>query len=196
MKRFMFALLVSGMAISSVLAQGNWRTDKSHSNITFGIRHLVISEVVGNFGEWDVKVTSAKDDWSDATVEAVIKTASINTDNERRDNHLKSDDFFNAEQFPEVKFVSTGFEKTSENTYKIKGNITIRDITKPVSFDAEILGTLNDKQMGVRTGWKATTEINRFDFGLKWNRATEAGGLVAGEKVRITINLELIKEAA
>jgi len=132
-------------------------------------------------------------DWADATVEATAKTATVNTENERRDGHLKSDDFFNAEKFPEMKFVSTAFEKVGENKYKIKGNLTIRDITKEVVFDAEILGTINDSRMGTRVGWKATTEVNRFEFGLKWNRAIEAGGLVVGETVKIIINLELIK---
>lgn len=195
MKRIVFALLVAGIAASTAMAQGGWSTDKAHSNVTFAVRHLVISEVVGNFKEWDVTVASKKDDWSDATVSAVIKTGSINTENERRDGHLKSDDFFNAEKFPEMKFVSTKFEKVGENKYKISGDLTIRNITKPVTFDAEILGTISDPRMGTRSGWKATTEINRFDFGLKWNMATEAGGLVAGDKVKITVNLELVKES-
>ena len=188
------ALLVTGLAVSSAMSQGGWRTDKSHSNVMFSITHLVVSEVVGNFDEWDISISSAKNDWSDAKVEATLKTASIDTDNERRDDHLKKDDFFSAEKYPEITFVSTGFEKVGEEEYKINGNLTIRDITKPLTFDAKITGTLDDSRLGKRIGWKATAEINRFDFGLKWDRMTEAGGLVAGENVKIIVNLELIKE--
>lgn len=196
MKRML--LLVSALLVVSGAAFGQttWRVDKSHSKKMFVVRHMLISEVPGYFKEWDMKITASKDDWTDAAVEAVAQTASINTDHERRDADLRSDNFFNSEKFPEMKFVSTAFEKVGDKKYKIKGNLTIRDVTKEVVFDAELLGTINDPRAGTRAGWKAIAQINRFDFGLKWNRMLEIGGLVVGEMVTIVINLELIKQAA
>lgn len=196
MKRFILLLFVVCHAAMPALGQGNWRVDKAHSKMLFTVRHMVISEVVGYFKEWEMKITSLKEDWTDATAEALAQVASINTDNERRDADLRSDNFFNAEKFPEMKFVSTSFEKVGDNKHKIKGFLTIRDVTKEVTFDAEILGRINDPQAGTRIGWRATAKVNRFDFGLKWNRTIETGGLIAGETVTIIINLELIKQAA
>ena len=194
MKRFATMLFVVAAIAATAFAQGDWRVDKGHSAMLFTVRHLVISEVVGKFNDWEMKVTSTKDDWSDATVEATAKIISLNSDNERRDNHLKSGDFFDAEKFPEMKFVSTKFEKNADGKFKITGNLTIKDVTKQVVFEGEILGKLTDARMGTRVGWKATTEIDRFEFGLKWDRATEAGNLIAGKTVKITINLELVKQ--
>lgn len=167
-----------------------WRLDKSHSKVQFSVQHMLISEVAGWFKEFEIGLTSEKDDFSDAQVEATIKVASINSENERRDNHLKSEDFFNAEKFPEIKFKSTKFEKI-DKTFKIHGDLTIRDITKPVVFDAVLNGSLKT-QRGLVTGWKATLEVNRFDYNLKWDRVVE-GSLVAGRMVTITLNLEFQK---
>lgn len=180
----------------TLASQTTWRVDKSHSKLMFTVRHMLVSEVPGYFKEWEMKIASSKDDWTDATVEAVAQTASINTDNEQRDADLRSDNFFNSEKFPEMKFVSTSFEKVGDKKYKIKGNLTIRDVTKEVVFDAELLGMINDPRAGTRVGWKATAQINRFDFGLKWNRMIETGGLVVGEMVNIIVMLELIKQTA
>lgn len=196
MKRSALLLASFVLMMGTAVSQTTWRVDKSHSKMMFTVRHLVISEVVGYFKEWDMKITNSKEDWTDTRVEAVAKVASINTDNERRDADLQSDDFFSAEKFPEMKFVSSSFEKVGDNKYKIKGLLTIRDVTKEVVFDGEILGTINDPRMGTRVGWKATTQINRFDFGLKWNRMIETGNLVVGETVTIVINLQLIKQPA
>jgi polyisoprenoid-binding protein YceI len=193
------AILFVGLFLAgagTLASQTTWRVDKSHSKMMFTVRHMLVAEVPGYFKEWDMKITSSKDDWTDATVEAVAQTASINTDNERRDADLRSDNFFNSEKFPEMTFVSTAFEKVGEKKYNIKGNLTIRDVTREVVFDAELLGIINDPRAGTRVGWKATAPINRFDFGLKWNRMIETGGLVVGETVNITIMLALIKQAA
>jgi polyisoprenoid-binding protein YceI len=116
--------------------------------------------------------------------------ASVNTDNERRDNHLKSDDFFNAEKFPKMTFVSTGVKSLGNNKYEIAGNLTIRDITKPVVFATTYGGTVATK-MGSKAGFKAKTTINRFDYNLKWDAATESGGLVVSKEIEITLNVEL-----
>jgi polyisoprenoid-binding protein YceI len=149
--------------------------------------------VSGNFKDFDITLTTAKDDFSDAAVQAVIKMASINTDNTARDNHLKSDDFFNAEKFPEIKFTSTSFEKVGEGKYKITGDLTIRDVTKKVVFDAVYNGSIKTPWGNTAMSWTAATVINRFDYNLKWNKALESGGLIAGQDVTITINLEMDK---
>jgi polyisoprenoid-binding protein YceI len=188
-------MLVLFTAFSGLAQNSRWKVDKAHTSVGFAVRHMVISEVIGNFKDFDITVSASKDDFSNAVIDATIKVASINTDNERRDNHLKSDDFFNAEKFPEVKFRSTSFEKVGENKYNITGDLTIRDITKKVTFDATLNGMLKTTH-GVLAAWKATIFINRFDFGLKWNRTIEAGGLISGETVNITLVLELQKPNA
>jgi polyisoprenoid-binding protein YceI len=196
MKRFTALLVLTLFTAFSGLAQNSgWKVDKVHTSVGFAVRHMVISEVTGNFKDFDITVSTSTDDFSDAVIDATIKVASIDTDNERRDNHLKSDDFFYAEKFPEIKFRSTSFEKVGENKYNITGDLTIRDATKKVTFDATLNGMLKTSR-GVLAAWKATISINRFDFGLKWNRTIEAGGLIAGETVNITLVLELQKPNA
>jgi len=191
MKRILLILTIALLGISAVVANTpEWKVDKVHSNVMFTVSHLVISEVTGRFGDFNVKLMSSNEDFSDAGVEAVIQVNSINTDNEQRDGHLKSDDFFNAEKFPTMSFKAKSFKKVGERSYKITGDLTIRDVTKTVTFDATHLGTVKSQQMGTRTGWKATTTINRFDYNLKWNRAIETGGLVVGNEVTITLNLQ------
>jgi len=174
----------------SNFAPTKWAIDKVHSNVKFTVTHLVISEVEGYFKIFDGGMEHSKPDFSDAKINFTVDINSINTDNENRDKHLKSDDFFNAEKFPQMKFESTSFAPLGNNKYKLNGNLTIRDVTKPVSFDVTYGGTAN---MGntVKAGFKAKTTINRFDYGLKWDKATESGGLVVGKDVEIVVNAEL-----
>jgi polyisoprenoid-binding protein YceI len=174
----------------STAHESHWRLDKVHSNVLFTVRHLVISEVTGKFRDFDATLKTTGNNFSDASVEAVVRTKSIDTENLDRDNHLKSDDFFNTEQFPEIRFVSTEFNKVDRDMYSIVGNLTIRDVTKPVTFTAEFLGSIDGGRFGRRSGWKATTTINRFDYNLKWDRTLETGGLVVGANVTIGLNLE------
>ncbi|MFH0991303.1 MAG: YceI family protein [bacterium] len=193
MKRFISLAVTAVLAVGTLLAQDTaWKLDKSHTSVSFSVRHMIISDVTGSFKDFDVSMTSSKEDFSDLTVEAAIKVASITTDNQGRDNHLKSDDFFNAEKFPEIKFKSTKVEKVGDKSFKITGDFTMRDVTKQVTFDAVLNGVIITER-GTVSGWKATTAINRFDYNLKWNRALETGGLVVGEMVNITLNLELQK---
>jgi polyisoprenoid-binding protein YceI len=192
MKRITGILFVLFVASAFASAQTDWKFDKVHSSVTFTVRHMVISNVTGSFKDFTVDLKSAKDDFSDAEVQSTIKVGSISTDNTMRDNHLKSDDFFNAEKFPEIQFKSTSFEKLNDTKYKITGDLTIRDVTKNVTFDATLNGTLKTTR-GVLSAWKATTTINRFDYNLKWNKTIETGGLIVGQDVIITLNLELNK---
>lgn len=188
------SLAITLLFVSTLgIAQTGWTLDRSHTSITFAISHMVITEVSGRFTDFDVVLTAEKEDFTDGKITATIKTASITTSNERRDNHLKGNDFFNADSFPQITFVSSAFEKTGEKTYKLSGDMTIRDITKPVVFDVTLNGTLKSSR-GTVTGWKAVLVIDRFDYNLKWDRMTEAGGLVAGKDVTITINAEFRKQ--
>ena len=197
MKRFKSLFFITLFGISSLFAhKAGWTLDKSHSSVGFSVKHMVISDVSGNFKDFDISFKSTKSDFTDASVDATIKVASINTDNEKRDGHLKTDDFFNAEKFPAITFKSTSFEKVGENKYKIAGDLTIRDVTKKVTFDATYNGSIKSPWGAEIYAWKATLPVNRFDFGLKWNKAIEAGGLIVGETVNITLNLELTKPAA
>lgn len=171
---------------------GKWVVDKAHSNVKFTVTHMVISEVEGSFKNFEGTVESSAPDFSDANILFSIDVASINTDNERRDNHLKSDDFFNAASFPEMKFVSTSFKPLGGNKYQLNGNLTIRDVTRPVIFDVTYGGTVTNGGQ-TKAGFKAKTSINRFDYNLKWNKVTEAGSLVVSKEVEIAINIELNK---
>lgn len=196
MKRAVSIVLFAAFSFLTALAQSaSWTMDKAHSSVTFTVSHMVISEVTGKFKDFDITLTSSKSDFTDASVEGTIRVNSIDTGVERRDNHLTSDDFFNAEKFPEIKFKSSSVEKIDDRHYKIHGKLTIRDVSKDVTFDAVLNGTITGKQ-GVRSGWKATMSINRFDYGLKWNRTLDTGGLVAGDTINITLNLEFTKTAS
>jgi polyisoprenoid-binding protein YceI len=187
-----FTLLITAGAF----AQGTkWTLDKGHSNVKFTITHMVVSEMDGSFRIFDGSLEHSKPDFSDAKVNFTIDVASINTDNERRDGHLKSDEFFNAEKYPKMTFQSTSMKSLGNNKYELTGNLTIRDVTKPVTFQVTHGGVLTTAQ-GAKAGFKATTTINRFDYNLKWDRATETGGLVVGKDVTITVNVELNKAAS
>lgn len=170
------------------LAQSNWEIDKNHSDIGFSAVHMVISEVTGEFKEFEGTVSNAPDDFNGAEVEFSAKVASINTDNERRDNHLKSDDFFNAEEFPEVKF-SGKITKEGDKHYLV-GSFTMRDVTKEIKFDVKHNGTIPTRRSR-KAGFKITGVIERFDYGVKFNRAMESGGLVVSNEIAITCNIEL-----
>ena len=154
----------------------------------------MISNVTGEFKEFDGTVESSKEDFSDAKIYFEADVNSVTTGNEQRDGHLKSDDFFNAAVYPKLKFVSTEISKNDEHQYKVNGELTIRDRTLPITVDVRYNGK---DAMGGNTsaGFEITGRINRKDFGLRWNAPTEAGGLVVGEETRIDINAELVQQA-
>lgn len=179
-------------ANNSLQTPTKWTVDKSHSNVKFSVIHLVVSEMEGSFKVFDGAIEHSKADMSDAKINFTVDVNSINTDNENRDKHLKSDDFFNAEKFPSMTFASTAFTPVGGNKYKLTGNLTIRDITKPVTFDVTF-GGIATSTRGDKAGFKAKTTINRFDYNLKWDRATEAGGLVVSKEVDVTVFVEMNK---
>jgi polyisoprenoid-binding protein YceI len=185
--------LVAALVATRSAAETPWKMDKNHSSVTFSVAHLVISEVTGKFRDFEVSFVTNKDDFSDAKLSATIKVASINTENDRRDNHLRSGDFLDAEHFPDLIFASTSVSTTGDNSFDIAGDLTIRGTTKPIVLHAEYKGTIDMKGRTI-IAFSAATEINRFDYGVKWDAKLETGGLVAGEKVRIAISYEGIKQ--
>lgn len=171
-----------------------WVVDKAHTKIGFAVTHLLISEVEGYFKDFDIKVISNGDNFENAKIEFTAKTASIFTDNERRDEHLRSDDFFNSEKFPEMKFVSKSFKKVGKNNYKLIGDLTIRDVTKQITLDVVYNGTVKDPWGNTKAGFNVSGQLNRFDYGLKWNALTELGGAVVDKIVKLRIHVELTKQ--
>lgn len=192
MKKAVFVVLFA-LGLTFVNAQNAWKIDKSHSNVGFSVTHLIISEVTGQFKSYDGAIEFSKEDLSDAKINFSIDVASINTENEGRDKHLKSDDFFNAEKFPKITFVGKSIKKVDGKKFKLTGDFTMRDVTKSVTLDVVYNGTVKDPWGNTKAGFKITGEVNRFDYGLKWNNLMEAGGAVVGKDVAITVNLELNK---
>ena len=188
MKKTFLFLLLAAIGSTAAVAQTNWAFDKTHSNIGFTVTHMVIAEVSGSFKDADVKVTSTAEDFNGASIEFVAKVASIDTQNEMRDGHLKSPDFFNAEKFPEIKF--TGKLVKKGKTYSAVGKLSLLDVTKDVSFPVTYLGTIKTEKF-TKAGFKLSGSINRFDYNLKWNNKLETGGLVVGETVQLAANIEL-----
>lgn len=173
-----------------------WNIDNAHSNVKFSVSHLVISDVDGAFKSFNGTIQSSHPDFSDAQIDFAVDINSINTDNESRDNHLKSDDFFNAEKFPQMTFKGTSFKKVSGNKYVLEGDLTIRDVTKKIKFDVSYGGTVKDPWGNTKAGFKVKGIINRFDYNLKWNSLTDIGGAVVGKEVEIVLNLEFGQQKA
>jgi polyisoprenoid-binding protein YceI len=174
-------------------AQHNWSMDPAHSEITFKVRHLVVTTLTGKFDSFEGSLTSANEDFSDASIHFSADIESINTGIADRDTHLKSDDFFNAASFPKLTFESTSFTKLNDTTYKLIGNLTIRETTQTVELDVEYGGTMVDPWGNTKTGFELNGKIKRKDFGLKWDAITEAGGAVVSDEVKLHLNVQLVK---
>lgn len=190
--RTIIALFVFLLSAGSLLAQATWNIDKSHSRVGFVVTHMVVAEVEGQFNDFDATVTGGGEGFNGADISFTAKTASINTDNERRDNDLRSDHFFDAEKFAEIKF--NGKVVKTGDKYQLKGDLTIRDVTKPVTFDLTYGGSITTSR-GTKAGFKISGVINRFDYGLTWDAAIESGGLVVSKDVTINCRIELNKAA-
>ena len=173
-----------------------YKIDAAHSDIMFKVKHLMISTATGLFKKFDATLDINEEDFSQAKVTFEADVDSVDTKNEQRDAHLKSDDFFNAEQFPKMTFKSTKIEKAGDNEYKLTGDLTIRDITKPVELKVEYNGSTKDPWGQERRGFEVSGKINRKEYGLKWSAVTEAGGLVVSDDVRLAMNVEMVKQAA
>ena len=172
-----------------------YKIDATHSEITFKVKHLMITNVTGNFNKFDATLTSDKEDFSDASVSFEADVDSISTNNEQRDGHLKSEEFFAAEKFPKITFTSTAVTKTSSDELTVTGDLTIRDVTQPVTLTGEYAGTVTDPWGQTKVGFELNGKINRKEFGLTWSAVTEAGGLVLSDDVKIHLNVQFVKQA-
>ncbi len=171
-----------------------YKIDPLHSEIKFRVKHLMISNVTGEFKTFDATVTAEAADFSDASISFEADINSISTNNEQRDGHLKSDDFFNAEQFPKMTFASTSVEKTGDDELLVHGNLTIRDVTKPVTLKAEIGGTMVDFYGQTKVGFDVSGTIQRKEFNLSWDAVTEAGGVVVSNDVKLLLAVQFTKQ--
>lgn len=166
-----------------------WTVDASHSSIGFSVKHMMVSKVRGSFSDFTAEVEADETDLTGANIAFTIQVASINTGSEDRDNHLRSADFFDAETYPEIKFVANNISKKGDD-YEIAGDLTIKDVTKPVVFEAEY-GGKGTNPWGVEVvAFEAETKINREEFGLTWNAALETGGVLVGKDIKISLDLE------
>lgn len=171
-----------------------WLVDPSHSEVNFQVRHLMIANVKGEFQQFDAQIETIGTDFSHAKAQAQMKAASVFTNDENRDKHLKSADFFDAEVHPQLSFKSTSMEHVRGNNYKLKGDLTIKDITKPVTLDVEFGGTITDPSGKEKAGFSLSGRINRKDWGLNWNSALESGGVLVGDEVRISGEMQFVKQ--
>ncbi|HVZ56267.1 MAG TPA: YceI family protein [Chitinophagaceae bacterium] len=178
------------------MATKKWTLDKSHSEIQFKVKHLMITTVTGTFTDYDGVVETDGDDFSTAKISFTAKTASVSTGHPDRDGHMKSADFFDVETYPELKFVSTKLEKKSAEEYVLYGDMTIKDITKNIRLDVEFSGLVKDPWGNTKAGVILHGKVNRKDFGLKWNVITEAGGMLVAEEVKIVCEVQLAEAAA
>lgn len=165
--------------------------DAAHSSIDFSVKHMMVSKVKGSFTNFSADLEGNAEDLTGATISFDIDVKSITTNNEDRDNHLRSADFFDTEKYPNIKFVATDIKKTDDDEYDVTGDITIKDVTKPVTFKAEY-GGKGTNPWGVEVvAFSANTKLNRKDFGLVWNQALETGGVLVGEDIKISVELQL-----
>ena len=172
-----------------------FQIDASHSQIQFSVRHMMVSKARGTFDKWSGTIALNSEHPEQTSVEITIETDSINTKDAQRDGHLKSPDFFAVEQYPAIVFKSTRVEVTGKESAKLYGDLTIRDVTKPVVVDVEYQGSAKSPWGTTNYGFSGSTKINREDWGLNWNAALETGGWLVGKDVQIDVELELVQVA-
>jgi polyisoprenoid-binding protein YceI len=170
-----------------------WVIDQMHSEVQFKIKHLVISTVTGSFRKFEGKAITEGTDFTNAKVSISIDVKSIDTNQEQRDGHLHSGDFFAADLYPTINFESTSFEKKSGNDYKMVGSLTLRGVTKPIELNVEYGGSENDGHGNIKHGFEVTGIVNRKEFGMTWNKLTDTGGLGLGEDIKLIANIQVGK---
>ena len=170
-----------------------WVIDADHSLVEFSVKHMMIAKVRGNFAKFDANITADSSDLTTAAIEFTIDTASISTKNEDRDNHLRSADFFDVESYPNITFKATEITKVSGDDYKVSGDVTIKGVTRPETFDVTFEGEGKDPWGNTKAGFSAKTKVNRSDYGLTYNAALETGGVLIGDQITINIELEASK---
>jgi polyisoprenoid-binding protein YceI len=177
------------------MATTKWNLDPTHSEIGFKVKHMMITNVSGSFGQFEVNTETNGNDFATADISFAADVNSITTANTDRDNHLKSPDFFDAEKFPKLKFVSTKLEKKDDETYVLHGNLTIKSVTNPVKLDVEFGGIGKDPWGNEKAGFSISGKIKRTDWNLNWNATLETGGLLVSEEVKLHAEVQLIKQA-
>lgn len=175
------------------MSKVNWNLDPTHSEVGFKVKHMMVTNLSGHFGEFNVIASTDGEDFGSAVISFSAKTASVNTGNEQRDGHLRSGDFFDSESHPELIFSGSKMENAGGSNYKLHGNLTIRNVTKPVVLDVEFGGIGKDPWGNTKAGFTVTGKINRKDFGLNWNAALETGGMLVSEEVRLNSEIQLVK---
>lgn len=198
MKKVFTTAAASLLMMSASFAQVNWKVDASHSKLGFSVTHMMVSETEGKFKVFDGTASSKTEmDFTDAKIDFTADAASINTEDPKRDGHLKSPDFFDVEKFPTITFKSTSMKpdaKGGKTAYILEGDLTMHGVTKRVKLN--VIGaakTVKDPYGNIKNGFRVTGTINRKDFGLSWNAALEAGGVAVSEEVQIQLNIELNK---
>ncbi len=177
------------------MATKKWVVDPTHSEIQFKVKHLMITNVTGSFNIFTVDAQTEDEDFTNAKISFTAEAASVSTGNEQRDGHLKSTDFFDAEKFPQLKFTATKYESVdNDGSYELYGNLTIKDITKPIKLAVEFGGVVKDPYGNTKAGFTINGKINRKDYGLTWSAVTEAGGVVVSDEVRINCEIQLIEQ--
>lgn len=193
MKKIIFALVFLISSASVTFATDTWVLDRTHSKVGFSVSHLVITDVEGRFKSFSGKVKTDNEDFTNSDIELKIDVSSIDTDLEKRDKHLVAKDFFNAEKYPTITFKSKSFKKVDGKNYKLVGDLTIKGITKEVELDVVYNGMVKNFMGKDKAGFKLTGTIDRFDYGLNWNKLMETGGAIVGKTITISANIELDK---
>lgn len=175
--------------------KSTWVIDPTHSEIQFKVKHLMISTVTGQFHKFDGSFESDGEDFTSAKAKISIDVASISTNNEQRDEHLKANDFFDLQNHPQIIFESTAVEQKDEENYKVYGTLTMRGVSKDIILDAELGGVVKDPWGSERVGFSLIGKINRKDFGVSFSMLTETGGIALGEEVKLLINVQFVKQA-
>ncbi len=171
-----------------------WAIDPTHTEIGFKVKHMMFTNVSGKFTDFEASVATDSDSFENADFSFKGKTDSISTGNKDRDTHLVSPDFFDAASFPEISFKSTGFTKTGEGEFELAGELTLHGVTKPVQLATEFGGLAKDPWGNTKAGFSITGKINRKDWALNWNSALETGGVLVGEEVKLSMELQFIKQ--
>jgi len=181
---------------TATLTTTKWGFDQAHSEIRFKAKHMMISTITGEFKNYDVTIETdgdKEDDFTNASIHYTADVSSIDTGNEQRDGHLRTNDFFSPDQFPKISFASTGMKKKEGNKFLLTGDLTIRDVTKPISLDVEFEGKMVDPWGNTKYGFTINGKINRKEFGLSWDVVTEAGGILVGEEIKIHASVQIAK---
>jgi polyisoprenoid-binding protein YceI len=181
-------------ATATIPKTTTWQLDPSHSSVEFSVKHLMIASVKGSFGKFEASLTGDDNDLSGAKITVTIDTSSIDTGNDQRDAHLRSGDFFDVEKYPAITFTGKRIVGDAFGEFKLVGDLTIRDVTREITLDATFEGRAKDPWGNSRLGYTATGKIRRTDFGLNWNQALEAGGVLVSEDVKIAVEAQFVKQ--